>query len=179
MIITIDPAILNEMVTNNYENLEKLSDERPVLLVFLRHFGCIFCKEALCDLSEKRTQFENKGIQLIFVHMSENDIADQYFNNYNLSGVSHISDPTARYYKSFKLTKGSFTQLFGLRTWIRGYSAKKEGHQLELAKHLGDSTQMPGLFLIHNGKIRDQFIHKRASDRPDYDRFLSYNVKVQ
>ena len=179
MNIKIEPAILDEMVTNKHENLKTLSEERPVLLVFLRHFGCVFCKEALSDLAEKKDQFNGNGIQLIFVHMSENEVAEEYFTKYNLSGVSHISDPMARFYKMFKLTKGSFTQLFGLRTWIRGYSAKKEGHQFELAKHLGDSTQMPGLFLIHTGKIRDQFIHKNASDRPDYDRFLNYNIKVR
>jgi len=179
MNVNIDTSILEEMVTNKSENLKKLSEEKPVLLVFLRHFGCIFCKEALSDLAEKREQFENRGIQLVFVHMSENDVAEDYFNKYNLEGVSHVSDPLAHFYKSFKLTKGSFTQLYGLQTWIRGYAAKKEGHTLEMAKHLGDSTQMPGLFLLQNGEIPEQFIHKQASNRPDYDKFLKYNVEVQ
>ena len=70
-------------------------------------------------------------------------------------------------------------QLYGLQTWIRGYAMKKEGHQLELAKHLGDATQMPGLFLIQNGQIAEQFVHNRASERPDYEKFLNYSVKVQ
>ena len=179
MDVSIDTAILKEMVTNKSENLKTLSVEKPVLLVFLRHFGCIFCKEALCDLAEKREQIEDKGIQLVFVHMSENDVAEEYFTKYNLTGISHISDPSGNYYKSFKLTKGSFTQLYGLSTWIRGYEVKKAGHQLEIAKHLGDSTQMPGLFLIHNGEIRKQFIHKKASQRPDYNTFLNYPVEVQ
>jgi len=179
MTITIDPTILNEMVTNKFENLKKLSEEKPVLLVFLRHFGCVFCKEALCDLADKREEFENKGIQLVFVHLAENGVADEYFTKYNLKGVSHISDPKANFYKSFKLTKGSFIQLYGLQTWIRGYSLKKEGHTLDLAKHLGDSTQMPGLFLLQNGAISEQFIHRLASDQPDYDKFLNYKMKVQ
>lgn len=179
MNVTINTAILKEMVTNKHENLKQLSDEKPVLLVFLRHFGCVFCKEALSDLAEKREQFENKGIQLVFVHMSENGVADDYFMKYNLKGISHISDPMATYYKSFQLTKGAFTQLYGLSTWIRGYALKKEGHQLEIAKHLGDSTQMPGLFLIQHGEIIEQFIHKKASERPDYDKFLNFKVQVQ
>jgi peroxiredoxin len=179
MDVKIDSTILNEMVTNKHENLKTLSEGKAVLLVFLRHFGCVFCKEALCDLAEKREQFENKGIQLVFVHMSENNVADEYFLKYNLEGVSHVSDPAANFYKSFKITKGSFMQLYGLQTWIRGYSMKKEGHQMEIAKHLGDSTQMPGLFLIQNGQIAEQFVHNRASERPDYDKFLNYSVKVQ
>ena len=179
MNVIVDTTILDEMETNKFENLKKLSGQKPVMLVFLRHFGCIFCKEALSDLAEKRKDFENKGFQLVFVHMSKNEVADDYFKNYDLEGVSHISDPTAKFYKSFKLTKGSFMQLYGLQTWIRGYAAKKEGHQLEMAKHLGDATQMPGLFLLQNGEICEQFIHSRASERPDYNKFLNYAVKVQ
>ena len=179
MNIFVDSTILEEMITNNQENLKKLSDEKPILLVFLRHFGCVFCKEALSVLSRKREQFENKGIQLVFVHMSENEVAEEYFTKYGLEGISHISDPMANYYKSFKLTKGTFTQLYGLQTWIRGYSLKKEGHQLEMAANLGDSTQMPGLFLLQNGEIAEQFIHKRASEKPDYEKFLNFRVKVQ
>ncbi len=179
MTVNIDATVLNEMVTNKLENLKNLSEEKPVLLVFLRHFGCVFCKEALCDLADKKEEFENKGIQLVFVHMAENNVADDYFTKYNLKGVSHISDLKSRFYKLFQLTKGSFMQLYGLQTWIRGYALKKEGHQLDMAKHLGDSTQMPGLFLLQNGAISEQFIHRRASDRPDYDKFLNYKMKVK
>ncbi len=179
MNIAVDSTILDEMVTNKLENLKSLSEEKPILLVFLRHFGCVFCKEALSNLSKKREQFENRGIQIVFVHMSENDEADDYFIKYKLEGISHISDPMANYYKAFKLTKGSFMQLYGLQTWIRGYSLKKEGHQLEMAANLGDSTQMPGLFLIQNGEVSEQYIHKRASDKPNYEKFLNFSVKVQ
>jgi len=178
MIATIDTAVIKKMMTNKGENLYALSEKKPVLLVFLRHLGCVFCKEALSDLAEKRQEFENNGMQLVFVHMAENGLADEYFSTYRLEGVSHISDPMVKYYETFKLTKGTFRQLYGLSTWIRGYSLKKEGHNLEIAKHLGDSTQMPGLFLIRNGEIIEQFIHKVASDRPDYDKFLNFAVKV-
>ena len=169
----VDQSIFKEMETNDKRTLKTISEEGSVLLVFLRHFGCVFCKEALADLSSKRENFEKKGIQLIFVHMSENDVANEYFKTYNLSGVPHISDPFSRYYRAFGIKKATFSQLYGLSTWIRGYSAKQEGHQLELAKHLGDSTQMPGIFFIQNGEVREQFIHKLPSDRPNYDEFVN------
>ena len=178
MNVNVDTSVLEEMQTNKSENLKKLSEDKPVLLVFLRHFGCIFCKEALSDLSEKRKDFEGKGIEIVFVHMSSNEVADEYFTKYKLEGVSHISDPSAHFYQSFKLTKGSFMQLYGLQTWMRGYALKKDGHQLEMAKRLGDSTQMPGLFLVENGEVTQQFIHKRASERPDYNKFLKSSMKL-
>ena len=40
----------------SFDNLKMLSDEKPVLLVFLRHFGCVFCKEAMADLSKLKNE---------------------------------------------------------------------------------------------------------------------------
>ena len=168
----IDLEILSEMETNKQEDLKTISDRTPVLLVFLRHFGCVFCKEALDELSEKRQVIEEKGIQMVFVHMSEYDVADAYFKRYDLEGATHISDPFCNYYAAFGITKGTFSQLYGLRTWIRGFAANRQGHELELAKRLGDSTQMPGIFVLKNGEIKDRFIHKLPSDRPDYDKII-------
>ena len=168
----IDLEIMNAMVTNTSENLMELTRQQPVFLVFLRHFGCVFCKEALHDLSERKQDFIKNGIRLVFVHMSDYDVANEYFKNYGLEGVAHISDPGCNYYSAFGITKGTFSQLYGLRTWIRGFGAKRAGHELEIAKNLGDSTQMPGIFSLNRGKIVDTFIHKRASQIPDYDQLI-------
>ena len=165
----IDPAILERITLNTGEKLAEISENQPVLLVFLRHFGCVFCKEALSDIQEKREEIEAKGARIIFVHMAENEIADKYFEAFKLTGLTHISDPNQEYYKAFRITKGSFSQLYGLRTWVRGYAAnKKNGFKLEVSKQLGDSTQMPGIFLLQNREIKQSYIHRMASDRPDY-----------
>lgn len=169
----IDLGILNAMVTNSNENLMQLTNEKPVFLVFLRHFGCVFCKEALHDLAEKKAEFIKRGIRVVFVHMADEEVANEYFKNYGLEGAAHISDPGCQYYSAFGITKGTFSQLYGLRTWIRGFNAKRAGFELEMAKNLGDSTQMPGIFLLRFGKIMDTFIHKHASDRPDYQKLIS------
>ncbi len=176
---SIDLEMMNAMVTNTNENLMEVTSQKPVFLVFLRHFGCVFCKEALNDLAEKKEDLLQNGIRLVFVHMSDEDVANEYFKNYHLEGVAHISDPGCAYYANFGITKGTFSQLYGLRTWIRGFGAKKAGFELEMAKNLGDSTQMPGIFLIHKGKIVDTFIHKNASDRPDYGRLISNAVNTK
>ena len=94
-----------------------------------------------------------------------------YFQKFNLEGIQHISDPNCRYYTAFGLVKGSFTQLFGLQTWIKGFkNTAKYGN--EMGKHLGDSFQMPGAFMLFKGEVRDQHIHKSVTDKPDYDRLL-------
>jgi peroxiredoxin len=163
----VDLEILEEMKTNQGKTLQEISNEKPVLLVFLRHFGCTFCREALADISKERDQIEAVGIQIVFVHMTDDSIADRYFNRYNLENAVHISDPETRFYKVFGLLRGNFNQLFGLQSWIRGFSAGVvAGHGI--GAQLGDGFQMPGVFVIHRGEVINSFIHKLASDRPDY-----------
>lgn len=166
--------VLRDMHTNTGESLQNLSEQQPVLLVFLRHFGCYFCKEAMEDLAVLRPRLESNGIRLVFVHMSEYDVATKYFEDFKLKGVTNIKDVQQQYYRAFGLTKGSFTQLFGLRTWMRGFSIKKEkGYSVEMSKSLGDSTQMPGIFLLHKGEVKEKYVHRSASDRPDYEKIIS------
>ncbi|MDV7393380.1 hypothetical protein RZS08_18550, partial [Arthrospira platensis SPKY1] len=62
--------LLQEMITNTGNSVLDLSKQKPVLLVFLRHFGCTFCREALEDISQKRASIEANGTQIVFVHMS-------------------------------------------------------------------------------------------------------------
>ncbi|MBK9213569.1 MAG: hypothetical protein IPO14_11630 [Saprospiraceae bacterium] len=45
---------LKEMKTNKGNKLYELSMQHGVLVVFLRHFGCAFCREALHELSEQK-----------------------------------------------------------------------------------------------------------------------------
>jgi len=150
-------------------SLFDLSNDHILMLVFLRHFGCVFCREALHDLAEMRTDFASKNIKLVFTHMAANDIAENYFKEYGLNNPIHISDPRCELYSQFGLAKGTISQLMGLKTWVRGFQAKKKGIKFS-SKAVGDSLQMPGIFMIFNGKIIDYYIHRKASDRPDYNK---------
>ncbi len=162
-----EKEMLEKMMANTGEHLRDMSHEKPVMLVFLRHFGCTFCREALADIAKRRDDIEATGTRIVFVHMASDELAERYFNRYNLEGVTHISDPKCNYYQAFGLVKGNLTQLFGLQTFIRGFeSSVFEGHGL--GPLLGDGFQMPGIFVIQDGEIKESFIHKLASDRPNY-----------
>lgn len=161
------------MITNEGASVYSLSFEKPVMLVFLRHFGCVFCKEALHDIALRRQAIEQGGIKIVFVHMANDETATEYFQGFNLQGATYVCDPAQQFYRAFGLQRGSFTQLYGLQTWIRGYKVKQElGYEIELAKRLGDSTQMPGVFVLQNGILMDKFVHRLASERPDYEQLV-------
>ncbi|MDX1684629.1 MAG: peroxiredoxin-like family protein [Saprospiraceae bacterium] len=157
--------------TTEGSDIHLLSWKTPVLLVFLRHFGCTFCREALADIKMKRSDIEERGVKIVLVHMAEHEIAREYFQKFDLVELESVSDPPCDIYAAFGLLKGSFKQLFGLRSWIRGFDAGVvQGHGVGMM--LGDGFQMPGVFLLKNGKIESEFIHKYASDRPDYSALI-------
>ena len=49
---------LDVMCTNKGNTLGQMSEKNPILLVFLRHFGCTFCREAIDELSKKKANIE-------------------------------------------------------------------------------------------------------------------------
>ena len=168
----INSEILNTVYTQNGKTVLELSQKGPVLLTFLRHFGCVFCREALHDLADRKEKISNANITLILVHMSENKIAEQYLVDYNLPGVEHISDPNCEFYSSFGLAKGGPSQLLGLKNLIRGFDLTLKSKSKPAFRFIGDGFQMPGIFMITNGNIVDRFIHLSASDRPNYDEMI-------
>ena len=163
---------LKSMITNTETSVYDLSYQHPILLVFLRHFGCTFCREAIDSLSKERKQIESLGSRIVFVHLSNDEKAEEYFKKYNIEGIWYVSDPEARFYRQFGLLRGNFKQLFGLTMWMDGI---KRG---AFAKYgvgaiLGDGFQMPGAFMVRNGEILDQFIHQSVSDQPDYNKMIN------
>ncbi len=172
----VHPDLLESMVSNNQKTIREMALNKPVMLIFLRHFGCIFCKEALTDISMKREAIEAQGVDIVFVHMSVQEVAERYFNKFNLKGVTHVSDPECKFYTAFGLLRGNFSQLFGLRVWMRGFSVQVKGNLPEHSKALGDSFQMPGVFVIQGDEIKNKYVHRFASDRPDYKELADCGV---
>ena len=138
----------------------------PTLVVFLRHTGCTFCREALAELSGLRGRIDEAGVKIALVHMSSNAHAGALFDGYGLGDVPRFSDPDRRLYRAFELGQGSFFQLFGPRVFVRGLVASLRGHRPSGLQ--GDGFQMPGTFVIHEGRIVQAFRNTDASSRPDY-----------
>lgn len=149
------------------ESLEQISMVNPVMVVFLRHFGCTFCREALSDLGRLRPEIEKLGTQLAIIHMSTDDEAEFMLDRYGLADVHRISDPFRRVYKAFELRRGTGSQLLGVRVWWRGFVAGLiKGHGIGPIS--GDALQLSGVFLLWKGKLVRAFRHKTSADRPDY-----------
>ncbi|MGC8758776.1 MAG: SelL-related redox protein [Bryobacteraceae bacterium] len=167
---TVCPEILHFALhrrTNMGLTLDELSRLSPVLLVFLRHMGCTFCREALADLAARRRDIEREGARLVLVHMSEEEDAAPFFARYGLQDVQRISDPQRTLYRAFGLPRGRFGDVLGPKVWWRGFQAGVLGGH-GVGRLMGDGFQMPGVFLLFHGEIVRSYRHQSAADRPDY-----------
>jgi hypothetical protein len=163
----LDRILLKEMICNSGENLLQIGENQLIMLVFLRHFGCTFCREGLDEISKSRNKIEQNGSKIVFVHMTDFKTAEKYLTEFNLPDALHISDPECRFYQEFGLVKGNFGQLFGFQNWARAFNTGiVKGYGW--ANQIGDGFQMPGVFLILDREIKESYIHKYASDQPDY-----------
>ena len=161
----IDPALLGAYTSQTGQTLAVLA-ERPLFLVFLRHFGCTFCREAVADLSEKRQAIEANGAPLALVHLGTEEKAQWFFKPYGLLDVPRLSDPEGHLYQAFGLLRAELRQYLNSESILRMLNAWFRGHFVGFPA--GDIERMPGAFLINRGEIQKAFRHKLVSDRPDY-----------
>jgi peroxiredoxin len=160
---TLEDA-LSKFTVLDGSSLAQLNKKKPIMLLFLRHFGCTFCRETLQNLKHNYLSI-SQHCEVVIVHMSEEKVANQYFETYGLTNVKHVSDRDCELYEAFSLYRGNFNQLFGPKVWIRGFIAgiiKGNG----IGKLQGDGFRMPGVFILQNNKIIDSYYYSSAADRP-------------
>lgn len=164
---TLDLGQANESFVNQYGvSLATLSRQAPLLVLFLRHSGCTFCREALSDLSKNKDTLSAANIVPVLVHQGDPAKASEYFNKYDLGEIDHVSDPQCQLYRAYDLQRGKLGQLFGRSVWWRGFKAAVlSGHGVGMLD--GDGFQMPGAFIVHDNQIVKAYRHRTAADRPD------------
>lgn len=156
-----------EFRTNKGEKLSDVLKTGKVMLVFLRHFGCTFCRETMHELSEAKPDIESDGVRVVVVHMINSATAQEILNLYGLGNVDHISDSSKLLYKKYGLTSTGFKAMFGVKNWWRALVAGLgKGHLV--GKPAGDPWQMPGVFVIRKNQIMNTFTYKYVSDRPNF-----------
>jgi len=155
--------------TESGASLLSLTEASPVLLVFLRHFGCSFCRKAISDVADLRGKLTQRNVRPVFVHLGTPEIAKAHFEYYGLSDVERIDDPDATIYRNPIFALGRVNPWLLLVNpvvwagWLKG-PLFKHG----IGKIQGDGHQMPGIFFLKGAKIVRQFKYRTIADEPDY-----------
>jgi len=146
--------------------LRPLTARAPALVVFLRSFGCTFCREAMADVARSRDAIRESGAEVAFVHGGTPEEAAPWFAKYGLGDVTVVSDPGLEHYRAFGLGRTHAAALVDPQVWTRGaVCAISHGFGAQSVEMM---RQLPGVFVVQDGAIRAEFRHRSPSDRPDY-----------
>jgi hypothetical protein len=145
--------------------LQALGDA-PAMVIFLRSFGCTFCREAMADVAKLKDSIRASGIQIAFVHSASPAEAAPWFHKYGLDDVTQVSDPGLAHYRAFGLEQKALPTIVNPKVWTRGAASA-------LAHGFGSQTVdelrlMPGVFVVQHGRVLAEYRHTTPADRPDY-----------
>jgi len=163
-------ALLGEVRSESGRTLLELVDQSPVLLIFLRHFGCSFCRKAISDIADIAPQLTQLGVRPVFVHLGTPERAGLYFDYYQLSHVERIGNPDASLYQHplFALGRSNpFLQPFSLSVWRGWLKGPLFRYGIDIVFR-EDAHQMPGIFFLKDRRIVRGFRYKSIADEPDY-----------
>ena len=166
-------SVLATTLTESGRSLQELAAGGTILLVFLRHFGCSYCRQSISDVAEVAAELAVKSVQPVFVHLGTPERARPYFDYYGLGTVERVSDPDAALYGSgpFALPRQHPLSHFLIpKNWKGWLTHSLRQHGIGMIRE--DSYQMPGIFVLRDGAIVNAFRFKDISDQPDYLRLV-------
>ncbi len=144
--------------------LDEAWSRGTVLLCFVRHFGCIFCRQQVSGICGYRREVESAGASFVFVGSGTPLMAQAFQEEYCPESRVFV-DPELEAFRAFGLRRGTWTNL-NIRTALRALRAYGDGHrQVEVQ---GDPWQQGGVFVIDStGRVRYSYVSRFAGDHPD------------
>lgn len=157
------------------QSLLEMTAGGPTLMVFLRHLGCVFCRQTLSDLRQAMPALKARGIEVALIHMSSDRQAELVFRLYGMDQVARFSDPDRSLYEAMGLRRVTMREVLSRELFKRGYEAcVRERHAMSVPR--GDPMQMPGVFLVERGIVLATFLHDHPWDRPRYEDFAGSDL---
>ncbi|GAC1678071.1 MAG: hypothetical protein PVS2B2_14930 [Candidatus Acidiferrum sp.] len=135
--------------------LGTLWSRQPVVVGFLRHYGCLFCRERVAQLLEGESLFRSKGGSLALIGLGDRELASVFRKETGLTCPLFI-DEKREAYRAAGLGTGSILH------FIRPSYRKSQQRALAAGHRLHGSGKNPfqlgGSFVFAPGNV-DRFAH--------------------
>jgi hypothetical protein len=136
----------------------------PTLLVFLRFFGCIFCRETVADIREA-SESQPDYPAVLFVNQASPTECRAFVRRY-WPDARVISDPNLEVYDEFGIGRASFIKALGPSVFRAYARAKAKGHVQ--GAPAGDIWRLPGVIVADQARIVWSYTPSHAADHPDF-----------
>jgi hypothetical protein len=135
--------------------------KRPAVVVWLRHFGCVFCREQVAEIRGRRTEIEARGAGIVFVGNGTARAA-AWFQKKFAADSTVLTDPDLVTYKAIGARSGLLSTM-GPSAWGAGLRAFRSGARQSMTK--GHPYQQGGLVILAPGnRVLYRHISSAAGD---------------
>ncbi len=156
--------------------LASLWPHGPVLVVFLRHFGCLFCRELLAELQERSAELAQAGLLVAAIGLGEPRHAQRIGQRY-APDLTVLAAPTADAYAAYGIVRAGMKQILSPRTFAAGARAALSGSAQ--TKATGDQQMVGGAFVVdRQGVVRLAHYDAFPGDKPDLDRIVALGRRL-
>ena len=144
--------------------LSSFWQERPVALVFPRHFGCPFGRRQVAQLRREQNGLKKAGIDVVLVSSGTPAQAEVFRHDYEVP-FTIICDPNRVLFKKYGLRDMDPRDYRSPRMLVQVVKVLAGGYGYKSGQ--GSSSQLGGVFIIDTGgKVRFAHIAADAADHP-------------
>ena len=115
---------------------------RAGIMVFVRHFGCIFCRQRIAELVQQTHQFKDTEIAVWVVGNGTAAMANDFINTHSIDRPV-FTDPSRRIYRELGMKRKIG---LNLKSVSRAIAAFKDGHRQTQVQ--GDPWQQGGVVVF-------------------------------
>jgi len=141
--------------------------ERPAVLVFTRHFGCIHCREHAAILEREGHRIRAAGADVIMIGNGAPNFIAGFREQTHYTGPVY-TDPSLAVFKAAELKRGVVSTINPLG-FGKALKAMVGGQRQAIVPQ-GDQWQQGGVLVIApTGEVRWHYVSGRAGDDPSVD----------
>lgn len=144
--------------------------EEPVIVIFVRHFGCIACRARVSEIANFYSQMEKKKVRIVFLGNGQPYMIKTFKESLNLPKVEIYTDPSLEVFDACSMNR-SFSNLVNFKSLMAMRNLYKKGYrQGVMDKDTGTHRQMGGVVAFRKpGKVLYHFTSSFLGDFDDPD----------
>jgi peroxiredoxin len=140
--------------------LSEFWQDGPAVFVFLRYFGCTFCRAHAVSVRDEREAFADEGARVVMVGQGRPEQAAAFCRERNLPFECTV-DPEREAYRAFGLGQARFRDLVSPAVAARAARLARDAETRQGAIG-GSPRQLGGTVVVDRaGVVR--FVHRNAS----------------
>jgi peroxiredoxin len=145
----------------------------PLVLTFLRYFGCPFCQAHVAQLRQDQLRFDHAGARVALIGQGSTEQA-RAFSGRHLVPFPLLLDPHRLAFRAYGLTRASLRQVFAPSVGVSFLARQLDPETRQRGLQGGSFMQTPGTFVIDgDGIVRFTHRSRTIAEAPSNETLLS------